>query len=169
MLLISGSWCHVWIMRSVSSRLVVTDTELTFSFSNLHSPSIGFWSGLLAGQGSTSIPVSSKYRVTAADRWHGAPSCIKTAFPSGHHWSICGWKRLFSTCMYWSDFIVPSTTCNPPVPWTEMDPHIMILAGCFTVCLMQSGWYCSPRLLLTYFCRSCRVSTVDSSVKITYT
>lgn len=155
------------MILSISCVLVVIFSLPNSLFKHSHTFSIGFMSGEFPGHRNTGILCSSRYFVIDFALWHGAPSCINTLGPFPNHSVSCGMSFASRTLRYWSCRIVPSTTYSLPMPLLLMQDQIMTEVGCLTVFLTQSWWYFSSGLLLTYWERSDKIWTDDSSLKHT--
>ena len=97
---------------------------------------IGAISGELPCHSITLMLFASKCLGTTLDVWHGARSCWRTQSPFGK----CSWSwgliLLSITLRYLAEFIVPSHTCNRPVPCALKQPQNMTFSGCFTCWLI---------------------------------
>ena len=139
-------------IAAINSCLVHFHCVETFCFSFAHRFSIGLRSGLFPGHSSTSISFAWNHAMHLLVVWQGAPSHwkIKEGFDpkiSPADGSIFGFK---TSSMYLLAFILPSSTWILPTVLLDMQPHIMMLTGCFIVGAMHSGRHSSPTLCWTY-------------------
>ena len=122
------------MMDSISLVLLVQSRFLNLFLIIDHRFSIGFRSGEFPGHSKVVMLFSVMYLVTFFEVWQGAKSCWKIQSLLGKIFVISGTSLCCRTLIYLSEFIIPSTGCSVPGPWTVKQPQNIFLSGCFTCC-----------------------------------